>query len=365
MFQALICSLLIHAAAAQADSPEARHAAFSDAFTKAVESARSLKEDRSTNAWAFSRYVQCIESIPEPREGDLRTLEDEVEKRDRPSSILAWLVIARSSKSAAAREVLIKQALEGDTATVVAISFASSPYSRQMLEHIVPKPVFLGVTSLSLGLLSHIGDASTLSKLKLMRLNEQRIRVAELLDSAIKCLEMKLSRPDEEHDAWTTMGVAYWRAPSESRPSVRVGKEYTDAAQRLTASGIHFPTDFLKCRVELGQPLAIVLAGEQREATLVEPVRKAAEREGCESEFAIASLGKIGTDEAMEALAGLAKPGDSIRNRDVSRALSQGSKTAEAVIEKFLQNKDYEESWPLFESALSNLRRRLELENKQ
>ena len=137
------------------------------------------------------------------------------------------------------------------------------------------------------------------------------------------------------------------------------------ALQRFLKEEVNGRQDRDDRKVALPMESGKVLAGEQHEGTLVEPVRKVAERGGWEGWLAIASLGKMGTDEAMEALAGLAKPGDSIRNRDVSRALSQGSKTAEAVIEKFLQNKDYEESWPLFESALSNLRRRLELENKQ
>jgi len=366
MFEVLICSLFITLAAAQADAPDAQHGAFGDAFARAVESARDLKLDRAIGQWALSPYAQFIQGIPEPAGLDLQALEDMVQKRDLPSSALAWLVIARSSKSAAVQELLIRHALKGDL-SVLAMLFSPQPYGRQVLEEILAKPVPLAGLSCSLELLSHIGDGSTMRKLKEMRLNEQRIRVAELLDSAIKCLEVKLARPEAEQDAWTTMGMEYWRAPQESKAkaSVLVGREYPYAAQRLTQSGIHLPTAFLKCRAELGEPLAILLAGEQREATLVEPVRKVAERGGWEGGLAIASLGKMGTDEAMEALAGLAKPGDSIRNRDVSRALSQGSKTAEAVIEKFLQNKDYEESWPLFESALSNLRRRLELENKQ
>jgi len=365
MFEVLICSLFITLAAAQADAPDAQHGAFADAFARAVECARDLKVDRTIGRLALSPYVQIVEGIPEPAEEDLRVLEEKGWKRDLPSSSLAWLVIARSSRSAPAREILIKQALGGDAGVVLAISFAPPPYSKQMLEEIVPKPVFWGVTSHSLDLLSHIGDRSTLSKLREMRLNESRINVPRMLDNTIRCLEVKLALPEIEQESWTKMGVTYWRAVPEASISVLGERRFMFAAGRLSACGNHFPTSFLRCRAQSGDPLAILLAGEQREATLVEPVRKVAERGGWEGGLAIASLGKIGTDEATEVLAGLAKPGDSIRNRDVSRALSQGNKKAEAVIEKFLQNKDYEESWPLFESALSSLRKRIELEKNQ
>jgi len=373
MLRSLLIPLLALAITFAAHPGKAGNRPFLELFGEAAQAARELQRDRlrrrsylkNYDEGLLSPYIRFVQNMDvKPTDADLLALEELIAEKHGVASCIAWLVIARAGDSAVAQEIITKHAANGDVIAILAVSFMPSPLCKKTSERLVAaERVFVPGKVEALRLLSHVGDASTLAMLKELRPAMENKERLSALDCCLQCLETKLSHTPEEQQLWTDMGVAYWRAALEAPRFVKIGSRYTKAAARLAESGRRFPTDFLKCRVEACDPLAIVIAGEQREKSLVEPIAKVARRGGWMSDLALTSLAKIGNNKALQALRSCMTPGPSYTNRRIADALwSYGGPEAGELLEALLQDEEYKESWPYLKSALEMLQQRMEQE---
>jgi hypothetical protein len=128
---------------------------------------------------------------------------------------------------------------------------------------------------------------------------------AHYLRRAIDGLDARLAQPESARAAWTRDAIEFAKARSFSEDHISAQAGAYRAAGRLADRGVRLGRPFLRFQLSVGSSdLAVAVAGNQREATMIPELVRIAEqrRGGYRPSMALAALGQIGAPEAIDAL---------------------------------------------------------------
>ncbi len=342
---------------------------FDEAFAEAVKTAEAPKEREK-----YSRFDSCS-LTPYARAGmdlatrypaiDLQKLQKAIAgKKNTPAGRLAWVVLANLADREDARNVILCRAIEGDKTAILAISFMPPVAREDTAAEVVVRCGNTGGMADAIELLGCIGDNGTVEFLEVAaKIPNEDVSLAAA--RALDCLKEKLRQAPTVQQVWTMYELRYWRTVREIAGADLGDADYDRVVEWLHEKNAKYPVQFLRCRINTGDPLAILLAGLQREKSLIDDLSAAAEAGNSRNrDMAFVSLARIGRWDAMAVLADQMKPDALEDNRNVAKVLaSYGTDAAVELLKRLADDENYSRSKPVFEEAVKYLKQRLECES--
>jgi hypothetical protein len=355
----LMALLTLQATSAAAAAP----GAYETEFAKAVDTVLSTGKGQRLIWQAISPYEQVGADLASKfPTADLDFLSARTKnKDDQFSQKLAWVVLAKLSDRKEAREMVIEQAAAGNLSAMFAIALMPETVRREAAESVVRLTKSEETKGSIVTLLGGVGNAQDERLLDDLLRDDENRGVRHAAQASLVFLREKLGRKAEEQRLWSQCAAVCWQGNCEaSRPSVPLMK-YWWAAEVVVASGVKCPVAFLRCLIKQGEGIAIVLAGLQKEADLIEDLERAAETDL--ADLAIGNLIQIGTKEAMDAVSRQFKAGALARNKQLVEML-RDSKSSEAIqrLERLGQDEHFKDLRPSIEDAIKRINQWRELE---
>ncbi len=270
---------------------------------------------------------------------------------------LAALILGRTGIKET-RDCLLTLLVDKPMIAAQVVSHMSPNNLRGVAKHILATKKEAKLQIAATRWLWHVGDKGSLTMLKKMSEEVADATIRDELQIAIGMVTERLNNTPEgmEHQ-WIMQEVRYWRAQRDTGPCiVRTGTIIMIAD--LLAKEEAFSTAYLRYKLRRGDPVAVVLAGRQRETSLVNDIQKIRGHH-LDLGLKITSLLMIGNTAAMDAIVKEIKPGATKANKRIADILVyHGGKSSVAILKKLSKDKKYKASWPSFKEVLKDFERR-------
>jgi len=339
---------------------------FRETFSEAVGRATSFDDGKRdfSSKLAVAEYVPLADQLVTMKaSGELGFLITAAKQADASMTRkLARLTLARLAEHSKAADAICELASRGDDEAVLLIAYMPSAIACQACKRLVENAKEGNIKAAAIDFLAVAGNRDTLELLTALKGREANQYVVESLAGAIPCLEEKVKLPPEQQEEWSRQGISCWAAIREAPRPRLVGMEYELAAKELRKQGVKCSVPFLRNRIKAGDPLAVVLAGEQKEAELVdELVALLSAKKPEQAHAAKVALARIGTKEAVEALLRNVTPEGKAENQSIAWLLADNSgEIALRELERLLADDRFRESHPSLREAVESLRGRLD-----
>lgn len=274
----------------------------------------------------------------------------ETKIQDPNSRKMALLILAKlAGTNESALTIFRAQMHDSIGDAVIAISYMDTNAARPTAETLLGQLEPWYVRKAAADILVGFGNGHTLEMLKEICLTEKDLMIKKALESAAIQLEYRLTKiPEERQAEWTQQEILLWRASIDRQgpaPRNLLTEKYA-AANRLYTKGKKFTQEYLQYKLSIGDTLAIVIIGNQKETWAVEGLKKHAPEKGSVGELSRAALAKIGTNEALRALEDSLAPGmrKSVFGHVMSLLRLYGDETSAELMKKLLSDTRFSES---------------------
>jgi hypothetical protein len=129
--------------------------------------------------------------------------------------------------------------------------------------------------------------------------------------AALDGLDTRLALPDAARSQWARDATEFMRARHRFGDNISAQIGASHAATSLANRGVRLGVPFLRFKLAgTGSDVAVLVAGRQREATLIPDLVRLAEKKdvGYVGSMALSALGDIGNRDALDDLLGFVRP---------------------------------------------------------